>query len=73
MAGGWVCFGAADADYDGAEILESCATTPGIAQVNSTCTKTKLDDVNDVGQPDFAVFQRCYSGPDILADPNCAN
>ena len=27
----------------------------------------------DVDQSDFAIFQRCLSGPDVPADPNCAD
>ncbi len=27
----------------------------------------------DVDQSDFGIFQRCYSGEDVPADPACAN
>jgi hypothetical protein len=27
----------------------------------------------DVDQDDFGILQRCYSGSDVPADPNCAN
>jgi hypothetical protein len=32
-----------------------------------------FDNDNDVDQNDFAIFQRCYSGMDNPADPNCAS
>jgi len=32
-----------------------------------------LDSDGDVDQEDFGILQRCYSGPDEHADPNCAN
>jgi hypothetical protein len=28
-------------------------------------------DENDIDQSDFGSFQRCHSGEDIPADPNC--
>jgi hypothetical protein len=30
-----------------------------------------LDADGDVDQDDFGLFQRCFSGPTGLADPNC--
>jgi len=31
-----------------------------------------LDADDDDDEADFAVFQNCFSGADVLADPNCA-
>jgi len=35
--------------------------------------KADFDVDTDVDQDDFATWQRCYSGQDNPADPNCAN
>mgnify|MGYP001582431915 CR=1 FL=1 len=42
-------------------------------QNDPPCQLARLDGHGDVDQSDFAVFQRCISGPDIPADPNCAD
>lgn len=31
------------------------------------------DHDNDVDQSDFGIFQRCFSGPGVAADPDCAD
>jgi len=32
-----------------------------------------FDNDGDVDQVDFAIFQRCFSGRNVIAQPNCAN
>ncbi|MDM8005332.1 MAG: right-handed parallel beta-helix repeat-containing protein [Phycisphaerae bacterium] len=64
-----------DGDIDDADVdqFEACATGPGISQSGDVCAKAKVDGDDDVDQIDFAITQRCYSGENVPADPNCAN
>jgi hypothetical protein len=32
-----------------------------------------FDGDNDVDQSDFAILQRCFSGPNVQVNPNCAD
>ena len=50
-------------------MLESCASGPGYAYAGD-CGDRDFDGDADVDQSDFAVFQRCYSGENVPADPN---
>ena len=45
----------------------------GIPQNDPNCIDAKLDDDNDVDQHDINIFLDCMSGPNILADQNCAD
>jgi hypothetical protein len=38
---------------------------------SETCQKADLDVDGDVDHDDFGIFQRCYSGRDNPADPEC--
>lgn len=62
-----------DVDQDDLTVFESCATGPGVAQLNEACDKAKLDTDDDVDQIDFGVFQRCLSGENVPASPGCSN
>ena len=57
------------ADY---ALFAACASGPNIRRLGA-CEDMDFDLDNDVDQNDFAVFQRCYSGEDGPADPDCAN
>lgn len=37
------------------------------------CENRDFDDDNDVDMTDFGVFQRCYSGANNPADPDCGH
>jgi hypothetical protein len=41
--------------------------------MSSVCQAKDLDHDNDVDQSDFGLLQRCLSGSNVPADPNCAN
>jgi len=44
----------------------------GVSEVPASCQDARLDDDEDVDLDDFAIFQRCMSGPNAIADPGCA-
>jgi hypothetical protein len=39
----------------------------------SGCEDRDFDTDSDVDQEDFGIIQRCFSGENSMADPNCAN
>ena len=63
-----------DGDVDQADLdhLEACASGAAIRQPEPNCADARLDEDEDVDQDDFGVFQRCYSGENVPADPDCA-
>jgi hypothetical protein len=60
-------------DGDDSEILEACATGPGIGPPPRGCASVDLDGDQDVDQLDFGIFQVCLSGPGSPADPACTD
>jgi hypothetical protein len=57
--------------------FEACSTGPAIAGPPEGCTteefgRADVDADGDVDQADFAVFERCYSGTDVPANPDCS-
>src|SRR6185503_9282442 len=51
--------------------FRTCALGMGVAQTNPLCADARLDADTDVDLNDFGIFQRCYSGEDVPANPNC--
>jgi hypothetical protein len=75
-----------DTDADDLVIFEACATGPAIPynatslpsgcalQADSTgIIPADRDADHDVDHADFGHFQRCFSGENLAADPNCAD
>jgi hypothetical protein len=67
-----------DQDHDGVcGDLDQCPNTiPGVSVDANGCPPPISGDFDrdgDVDQSDYAVFQRCFSGPSVPADPNCAS
>ncbi len=65
-------------DSDGDGVHDGCDqcldSPPGSWVIRSTgcpTSRADLDRDGDVDQEDFGIFQRCSSGPDVPADPNC--
>jgi len=53
----------ADVDGDDLEVLEECASGPGIPHDGTlACQITDFDTDGDVDQSDFAVLQNCFNG-----------
>jgi hypothetical protein len=50
----------------------ACATRQGVPWTDPCCQYADFDHDGDIDMDDFAIFQRCYSGPSSTADPNCA-
>ena len=50
-------------------------TSPRTITLNLTIVATPFDfdGDGDVDQSDFAIVQRCLSGANVAADPNCAD
>lgn len=53
------------------EHLQACRTRAQVPQTDPACTDTDLDRDSDTDLDDFAIFQRCYSGPGVPAVLNC--
>ena len=52
------------------ELFVGCASGPGAPHNGSPlCHEADFDGDADVDQDDFGILQRCFSGPDIPADP----
>ena len=64
-----------DADVDHSDFghLQACLSGSSSSQSEPGCQNAKLDDDDDVDQSDLVIFLGCISGPDVPADPNCAN
>lgn len=67
----------ADGDSDGVgDSCDSCPGTPLGVKVDFVGCPAPvpgdLDRDGDVDQTDFGIFQRCWSGPNIPANPECA-
>ena len=57
------------ADFDA---FQACICGPAIPSTPGREAKDPDGD-NDVDLDDFGIFQRCLSGENVAADPNCAN
>lgn len=62
--------GDGDVDLGDLELIESCASGPGVPATGG-CGPKDLDYDTDTDLSDIAVFQRCFSGQDVPADPEC--
>ena len=64
----------ADLDVDGDDTswIPFCAGGPGQPALAPDCDHIDSDNDFDVDLLDFARFQRCFSGADVLADASCA-
>lgn len=67
-----------DSDGDGVgDACDQCPDSPPGSWVDRIrgcpTARADLDRDGDVDQDDFGLFQRCVSGPGVLADPNCAS
>ena len=40
--------------------------------LDPVCHNARLDPGTDVDMDDFGIFQGCMSGPNVPADPSCA-
>jgi hypothetical protein len=58
-------------DHDDYLAFEACSSGPGVS-LTAGCEAKDFDHDTDVDQADFAIFQRCFSGENVPADPNCA-
>jgi len=61
-----------DVDFGDLLYLDACASGPANL-VTSGCLHADLDQDGDIDQFEFAVWQRCFSGDNVPADPLCAN
>jgi len=63
-----------DGDVDQADFgrFQACYTGNGEPQNDPACRRARLDGDEDVDLNDFGKFQLCVSGPNVAADPNCA-
>lgn len=67
-------FGGFNRDGDDLAAFESCASDPRVdRQETPACQATDRDQDNDLDQSDSGVYQRCYNGESVPADPNCGN
>ncbi|UCC99837.1 MAG: hypothetical protein JSW66_08120, partial [Phycisphaerales bacterium] len=64
-----------DNDVDSGDIdhFLSCNSGPKIPQTDLDCRDADLDSDGDVDLSDFGLLQRCYSGENNPADPDCAS
>ena len=61
-----------DVDQRDLTMFTACADQSGPAvPLQAGCEYADLDPDNDIDQVDFSILQRCYSGQDIPADPDC--
>ncbi len=62
-----------DVDHVDLAAFVGCVSGAAVEQTEPACAWAQLDEDEDVDLSDFGVFQRCYSGENNPADPNCAN
>ncbi len=64
-----------DGDIDLADFgrFQACLRGPAVPQDDPACLQARLDIGEDVDQDDMVIMLRCLSGPQIAADPGCAN
>jgi hypothetical protein len=62
-----------DVDEDDIQLFIPCRTGCNVQPPDPGCEDMDLDYDQDVDQSDFGLLQRCISGPDIPADPTCAD
>lgn len=61
-----------DVDDDDTSWIPFCASGPGQQALAPDCDHIDSDGDFDIDLLDFARFQRCFSGADVLADASCA-
>lgn len=63
----------ADWDVDQADFgkLQACLTGSFAPQVEPACQGTLLDDDNDTDQADVVLFIQCWTGPNVIGNPDC--
>ena len=62
-----------DVDQEDFGHLQECLTGSGVPQTDADCLNAVLDESDDVGPNDLAVFLACLSGAHVQADPSCAD
>lgn len=65
-----------DGDVDGLDrnVFIGCIAGPAVQHPGGpACTASDPDNDTDVDQDDYGSFQRCYSGPRTLGNPQCAD
>lgn len=62
-----------DVDQNDFGWFQACYSGAGEAQDDPACKGAKLDNDNDVDVDDFSKFALCMGGPNVPADPNCAD
>ncbi len=60
-----------DVDQEDFGRMQICLTGAGIAQLEPSCARARLDSDTDVDGDDVNLFIRCFSGPERLATPDC--
>jgi hypothetical protein len=72
-----VAFGDSDVDFHvdaaDASFFFTCMTGPASTGVSPECDHLDVDFDGSIDLGDLAKFQNCFSGPDRLADPTCAD
>lgn len=61
-----------DVDFADLSYLSSCAAGPAGA-IPPACSNADLDSDGDTDQVEFGVWQRCFSGDNLPANPICAD
>jgi len=65
--------GDGDVDQEDFGHLQACMTGHTLGPPATGCENADLDGDDDVDMSDFDIFDNCMRGPDIPANPNCAN
>lgn len=61
-----------DVDFADFAYLSGCAAGPA-GVIVPACSDTDLDNDGDTDQVEFGIWQRCFSGDNLPANPLCAN
>ncbi len=62
-----------DVDMEDFAHFQLCLGESGMVVTDPNCFDASLDPDGDIDGNDFAVFLGCMSGPNLPADPGCAN
>jgi hypothetical protein len=62
-----------DVDDDDLAFLIACSTGPGLGPPAPGCERADLNQDGHVDQVDFAIWQRCRTGPDVIFNAECMN
>lgn len=60
-----------DVDMSDYSHLQTCYSGSGTAQRDPACGDARLDDDEDVDQDDLECFLRCFTAPNVPAEPDC--